>query len=490
MADVQELSPSVIINPEKDAARLRIPARYDRALLTKDLLIGLITGEGVEVSDLTNNTIRQIVSDPPPDDKNADIEIARATPPVHGVDGYITWTLDQDAESDTPKTEQVNPDDKLSYYDRCTFHIVQIGDRIGRIYPPEPAQDGRDVLGHTLPAKTGKAAKLVVDDSILQQADGTLIAQQEGVLLREPGMARIVKHIHINDYVDFSTGNLDFDGDITIEKGVRDCFIVKATGNIEVKGLIEAATIDAGKNLIASGGFAGRERGNVHTGGNLTARYLDNIQGYVKQDLCIAREVINCDLTIEGRVDSPNGAIIGGRIVPIGEVLVGTLGSAAGIATELVIGSVPTLHPHAKTLARMLDQLTVDAERLQNEKDVIDKNSTKGRMTATDKERETEIIFELSCINAILVKVQRTLDQVRATIDKRRRVDVIVNKEAHPGTMIVLDQRCYRLHETLHGPVRFYLTGKQFVYRRGDSTPVPVDQVAEVKAVFAPRSAA
>ncbi len=57
--------------------------------------------------------------------------------------------------------------------------------------------------------------------------------------------------------MDFSTGNIDFEGDVRVLKGIRDIFEVRATGNIEVGGLIEASTIDAGGSVFAKGGMAG-----------------------------------------------------------------------------------------------------------------------------------------------------------------------------------------------------------------------------------------
>ncbi len=486
----QELSPSVIVAADKSSASLRVPAHYDRSLLTEYLLTGIITGMGVEITDQAAAAIKSIVQDPPPIDDDATYDIATAAPPTHGVDGFITWVVDEKSTPGEAAPESDPPGSGVSHYERCSFDMVETGEVIGRVHAPESAHDGRDVLGNTLPAKVGKEAKLFIDESIMQKADGTLVAQQDGVLFREPGKARIRKHIQINNYVDFSTGNLDFDGDITIEKGVRDCFIVKATGNVEVKGLIEAATIRAGKDLVALGGFAGREQGHVETGGNLIGKYLDNIQGHISQDLCIDREIINCDLMIDGQINSPTGSIIGGNLVPTGEVHVGTIGSGAGVKTELVIGSVPMLQPFATELTAIVEKLTANAEVLNSEKDTIDKNSTKGRMTATDKERQCELIFELSTINANLDKAQRTLGLVQQKINQRRRVDVKVDKAIHHGATIILDGCRYHMSDKVAGPVHLYMEGKSFVYRIDDGPALPVEQVSEVKADLPGRAAA
>ncbi len=495
----QDKSPTVTIASDKLSAQLVIPIGYDPAMLTAPMLKEIIRGRGVEVTDFTDQALQEFMASKPEEDKVATIDIACAQPPTHGTDGSLRWFVDdkkpdapeqQDAE-DTDIASKSNPeDDAVSHYDLCAFVMVETGDEVGQMLEASLGQDGRDVLGETIPAKSGKDISLQIDETLMRRADGTLIAQQDGVLYREKGKAQIRKQIEIREYVDFSTGNLDFDGDISIGRGVRDCFTVKATGNVEVKGLIEAATLETGKDLVATGGFAGRERGYAYVGGSLRGKYLDNVQGHVKHDLCIDREVINCDLTIDGGINSPHGAIIGGEIIPTGEIIIGTLGSGAGVETKLIIGSVPRLAPFADQLDVMVQVLTRDVEKLTEEQDLINKMSAKGRMTATDKERQTEIMFELSMFNTSLQKAQRTLDSVSQEIQKRRCVNITIQRMVNTGVSLIYGELRHKITTELKGPARIYLeSGDKLVYRLGDAPPCPIAQVADVQAIR-PRKAA
>ncbi len=490
MAASQDISPTVIIAGDKTKATLRIPSGCDRALLTKPLLIGLISGEGVEVTEHTTTVIQAYIQDQPPEDQDITLDIAFATPVVHGADGSVVWCVEEVQDGDNQAQDNSNESDAVSHYGRCSFEMVQTGDIVGKVHAAESGQDGRDVTGATIIAKPGKDAKLTIDESIMKQADGSLTAQRDGVLYREAAKAQIRKHIQIRDYVDFSTGNINFDGDITIDRGIRDCFVVKATGKIEVKGLIEAATVEAGKDLNVYGGFAGRERGHVRIGGCLRGKYLDNVCGHVKQDLCIDREVINCELTIDGKIASTHGSIIGGTLTPTGEVVIGTLGSGADVITEVVIGSVPTLEPFARKLSLIVEQLTDDMDKLNEEQDSINNNSAKGRMTAMDKERQTEILFEQSIVNTTLDKARRTLDRVQNKINKRRSVEVTVHKIVYPGVTFMLDERSYKITREIAGSTRFYMNGKVFVYRNGESEAQPVSTIADVHAIMPDKAAA
>lgn len=120
-------------------------------------------------------------------------------------------------------------------------------------------------------------------------------------------------------------------------KGVRDRFIVEATGNVIVDGLVEAATIKCAGHLAVRGGFAGRERGFAEVGKDMTGKYLDNVQGEVKGELRIDREIVNSELTVVGTLRSPNVTIMGGKITCHGEAEVAALGSPSGVPTQIVM---------------------------------------------------------------------------------------------------------------------------------------------------------
>ena len=63
--------------------------------------------------------------------------------------------------------------------------------------------------------------------------------------MRDRKSAKVSNTLEIDQNVDFSTGNIDFPGNVIVHRSVKDCFTVKARDDIEVRGLIEAATLIA-----------------------------------------------------------------------------------------------------------------------------------------------------------------------------------------------------------------------------------------------------
>ncbi len=73
-------------------------------------------------------------------------------------------------------------------------------------------------------------------------------------------------------------GNINFPGDVEIKGNVISNLTVTATGNIEILGAVEAASIIAGKNIVLKTGIQGMDKGVLQAGGNITARFIERTQ--------------------------------------------------------------------------------------------------------------------------------------------------------------------------------------------------------------------
>jgi len=464
------------VAPDRSAAELIIQPSFAREMLTQQVCVSILQDAGIEINETVAQAVAAIIADPPPDGTEFRQVVARATPPQHGTDGHIEWLA-----SEQNPTQQTD-DQEVNHYDRSAYVTVNEGDTVAKVIDPISGRDGRDVLGLDLAAKHGKHVDIIFDDTILRDASGNLIAQIDGILHRDTNRLCIRQRLEISQYVDFSTGNIDFTGDVLIHKGVRDCFIVKATGSIEIKGLIEAATIDSGGDMIADGGMAGRERGFVQVGNNLIGKYLDNVQGQVRGDLEIQREILNSDLNIHGAINSPRARLIAGKVIATGTVELAQIGSGANVKTELILGTVPRLDPTAAELNQIVDQLTLKQQQLIDEQNLIKKNTR--RLTPQDQEKLTEISFELHTASANLTKALLTQQALEKKIQEHRTVDLSVHKKIFSGTIVFISDRTFRFTDEIKGPLTIRLDQtKTPVYRQRDADPKELSTITEVRII-------
>lgn len=473
----------ILISPDKSRVELLISSSDEGQKPSLDDCLGQLYKAELKVEQELIGEITDAIEEL---DGEARILVGEGKSPVHGVDGGIEWFVDDDSESaDSPEDEAGDADSEegeaVDHYSRCAFIMVTTDQELGRVVAPTDGEDGVDAWGQAISAKPGKSVTIRHDDSIITNASGVMIAQSDGVLSRSREKVCVRKYLEINEYVDFSTGHIDFDGDVAIEKGVRDNFNVKATGNIEIGQLIEQASIEAGGSIFARGGMAGRGEGIARTGGDLTIKYFDGCSVHVGGNLMIEREMIDCDVFVSGAVHSPAASVIGGKLTAIGAVELSTVGSGSATETTIRLGSVPALEQKLAQLVELEEKLESKREKTQQE---LDQLSTRGKnLTPTEAERQTELMFEISPIAAQLEKCTASITQLREKIEAVSTVHLTVARAIHPGAVIEVGDARYMLQDKVSGPLTVLRSRQgEVVYRIGDSgSNLPIKQISDFR---------
>ena len=115
--------------------------------------------------------------------------------------------------------------------------------------------------------------------------------------------------------VDLSTGNIDFKGDLEIMGSIKAGMHVKATGNITVNKLVEAAYVEAGKDVLVRGGILGGGKAVIQAGNNVYGLFIENAT--IKANNTVqADSIVNCDVTAFSDINifGRTSAIIGGHL--------------------------------------------------------------------------------------------------------------------------------------------------------------------------------
>lgn len=151
------------------------------------------------------------------------------------------------------------------------------GDLLAELAPPVPAVDGRKVTGEPIPAAPAAQGSLLLAGANTELSpDGArLFAACDGNV-RIAGAAILVEPVITVKSVDFSTGNLHFDGSVVIEGGIADGFVVEAGGDIQVGSSVGKSTLKAGGSIVLKTGINGNGKGIIECGGDLFAKYLES----------------------------------------------------------------------------------------------------------------------------------------------------------------------------------------------------------------------
>lgn len=451
----------VTVSPDAMKATLHVPAGFHPQMLNAALLSQCAREAGVLLSRQVTDAINAIAASPPDTKKESQHVIATGTPPTHGEPAALTWTIDQE-----------RADAIQSFYDRTPYVTVTPGAVLGNVKPATLGADGMNVKGQTLKARDGAPCPVRFRDSLKLQDDGTLIALQGGLLLRSGTEAWIGKVLEIPGDVDFTSGNIDFDGDVAIRGGIKDTFKVKATGSVVVDGPIGSATIECGGDLIVRYGAAGSFKGTINVGGGLIARYMEAVSGIVKGDARIERDIIDCELVVEGCCSSPLASMIGGKLTVAGDTVFRVIGSRASAKTKLVLGKLKSADDSIIKATAELEAASAGLRALQDEYDLL---LARGKtLTPAQRERQTELQFELHELTTKRDACRDIIADAKAACGSRCAIGLTVKEKMHEGTTVSVLDVDYTIRSDINGPLRVSAASGQAVISFGEGPSHPL----------------
>ena len=257
-------------------AILIVKTGLDPELLDLETCKAVVRAEGILLISDVNAKIEAVVEtyleDPTQD---ASLTIATGTEPEAGVDGFLDWLPQFDPTAEGNNEPVPDEDGRVDHYATSRYRMASEDDQIATVREATLGRDGVGVDGAVIPAHPGKSFNLRADQSVEIRDDGSVIALQSGLIYFDTNNVRIHNILENADQVYFSTGNIEFDGSVVVQKGIRDCFQVTCSEELTVHGLIEASHLKVDGNATFNRGMAGREKGTVRIKGTLTARYLE-----------------------------------------------------------------------------------------------------------------------------------------------------------------------------------------------------------------------
>lgn len=304
--------------------------------------------------------------------------IARGRAVVHGKDGYIEDFFKRTVRKKFEEDEH----GRVDYFHLNIVQNVEKGQPICQIVPPVPGVAGRTVLDEEITCKEGKTPSLPKGRNTEASEDGMQLLAVKAGRVEFSGRSFVVKSVlEISGNVDFSTGNINFVGDVHIHGDVGSGFSVRTIGNVTIDGVVEAAEIEAGGDLIVAKGILGDSRAMIRAHHDVYAKYMENCTVHCRGSLqtdCI----VNCDVYCDGEVNvrSGRGTIIGGRIRAAQGVDAKVVGSKSESVTSIFLGGQPFADFERETLLLNIKKQEAELEKLERQPDSPTRTQRMGKL--------------------------------------------------------------------------------------------------------------
>jgi len=448
LAEALDATLQVSLSANGLEARVDIGGAQGGTAVTHEAINAALAAEGV-TSGLLDAAIAAVVA---AGSASGEV-VARGTPAEDGADGRLEVLIPQ--ARDRQPHEDLNG--HIDYHDLGDIQVVHPGDALMRRHPPTPGVDGRTLLGQTIPAKPGKvvkfASKLPGTDFAVGDGDLLLAAITGQPVVVKNGMA--VEPIYKIKQVGSASGNINFDGNVVISGDVDAGMTVCATGDIEVGGVVDLATLEAGGNIVVKGGVIGSlghpgsGEHHIRCGGSFNATYAQQTVIEAGDSIFIDDMALQCELSALNHITvghKRRGHIIGGSAKAMLSITAKVIGSPNQGHTRLEIGANPQMRAQQQALLHKRDERNTQLGELGKLLTFAGKNPGKLAPDVVNKARATAMALALE-----IGELNEACTAMEQKIELSQHARVVAEQALHEGCDIHLGRYHYRTpHE--HGP--------------------------------------
>ena len=411
--------------------RLYPPSETGKALTAQDVL-GDLSGKqikfGVQKKNIEDAIANSVYC--------TDIVVAEGQPPREGKDAVIEYYFNADSKA----RPTLKDDGSVDFFHLNTISHCIAGDTLARLTPADLGENGTNIMGAVIKPHTVKNLLLKYGKNVEIAEDKlTLKAQVSGHVILEDDRV-VVSNVLELESVDMSTGNIDYDGSVTVTGNVQANFSVRARGNIVVNGLVESAYLEATGDIIIARGMAGMNKGELKAGGNVVAKFFESAKvsagGYITAESIMHSTVMaGKEITVDGK----RGFIAGGRTCATNLIKAKTFGSTMGTSTVLEVGADPSvkvryaeLQKTVGDLSKMIDGLDpIIATYIQKRKQGVKLSTEQLQYLASIVKTKEQKLPELK-------KAKKEMEALAEIIDQQAHAQVVVQEKAYPGVKVVI----------------------------------------------------
>jgi hypothetical protein len=282
--------------------------------------------------------------------------IARGKEPAPGSDGRTECLL-----RNPEYKVLIDQHGAINFKEIDTIPRINKGQPILRLIPSTKGRDGADVFGKSVPARDGKPAALPrIPNAAPDPHDpNVLISMTNGCAVLKNGTIEISMCHEIKGDVDFSSGNIHFEGAVKIYGDVKACFEINTKGNVEIDGTVEDAIVRAGGDVTVKGGFVGKGKGLIEAAGNVRVGFIRNQTIKSEGNIYVMKESVDSRLCSNSRiyVAGKRLGLAGGAAFAREGMELSALGTDGEIKTEIALGSDPEIKKNIDAINGQMEQL-------------------------------------------------------------------------------------------------------------------------------------
>jgi len=308
--------------------------------------------------------------------------------------------------------------------------------------------------------RAGRGVRTTEENSVV-----AYYADVAGRFVWSGGRLAVYRDYEIQGDIGLKTGHVNHPGCVIVRGDVRAGSEIMTGGDLEVRGHIEWADIQAGGNLVVGGGISGTKSRPMRIAGSVRARYITDARIEAGGHVEVAREVVQSSIKARGTVSAERGRIVGGEIVALQGIRARRVGSPQGLPTRLIAAvdfelpnRVGTKRAEIRRIRHRLSTIRAERKAWMGHEHVL---------SAEQRHALEELqVMALECRGAIDDMIEE-IRAIRQASDAEARPLIEITDRAFHDAILGIKGEQLRLSGTRSGRLSAGLDDGQLVLRSG-----------------------
>lgn len=385
---------------------------------------------------------------------NESIMIAKGQEPVPGSDAVITYYKRSE------RKPAIRDNGKADYYDMNFLDQVEKGDWLGEKIPPTSSIPGRTITGEYVIIPNGKNKKLLYDPKTVGafKEDGKIVLRAliNGVVEFHSGKVTVGNHSIIEGDVGVETGNINFDGNVTIKGTVLDGFSVIATKDISILGELGVGNVEMIESKLGDvfikGGIFGKGKSKIAAGRNIYVKHANECCLEAGGNIHIGYYSLGSTLKGQNIItDERYGKLIGGVIEARGKVRAGIIGNQMERKTFIHVEGF-NRNQLKEELNEILIHYKTKIQELENIKERLNVYDTfMDELNAVQNKQYEQTTLEFEKITEDIFKFDQKRKILMGILESKGDGEITIGQVAYPDTNLQIKSMRKKLVESTKG---------------------------------------
>ena len=348
----------------------------------------------------------------------------------------------------------ISKDGHADYRRQDRITMVVEGDLIAEVTVPQGGSEpGLDVTGKTLSARELKQIPLSAGANV-ETRDGEGVtryyARVSGALTNENNVLEIKDAHYVAGDVDMKTGNVKFNGAVSVKGSVLPGFVVFSGGDIQVGGIVDGALLSAEGSISIANGVKGAGKAVLRSKQDIFAGFIEQAHVMAVRDITVKNSCLRSNLRCNGklRLVTEKGNLTGGSLKTRRGADVQNLGHANGVPTKVFFGQDYLIADRIQVEEKEIAKTRENVTRIDM---MLHRLEAAGEKTKLARARQEKLKFI-----KLIEKRSLRLFTLREKFEEHYPSEIIIRGTLYPGVVFESHGRYYEVDSAQKGIVVYF----------------------------------